>query len=57
MSVGRETIGHAVDSSAIICTSGCVGVDVAVQPPQELDRVEFSRPPCSFGIHSPSRRE
>ncbi len=39
ISIGRDTIGHAVDSSAIIWTSGWVRVHVPVQPAHELDRV------------------
>ena len=57
MSVGRDTIGQAVDSSAIIVDIRVVAVHGLVQHAQEVDRPRGSRrPPKRFGIHSPGLR-
>ena len=40
MNTGRETCGHAVDSSAMVCVSGKSRPDAHVELLQELDRLE-----------------
>ena len=55
--VSRVTPDHAVDSSAIIMTPGCVRYEVEVASCKSATASRFSRPPCMFGNHWPSSRE
>ena len=55
--VGRVTPGHAVDSSAIVTMPGTRLYAVALTSCRNDTASRFSRPPNSFGAHSPSSRE
>ena len=57
MYVGRDTIGHAVDSSAYVCMSGKARYTSSFSSRRNRIASRFSRPPNSFGIHSPGLRE
>ena len=52
--MGRDTIGQEVDSSAIVCTSGKAEYTAVLKRCNKLIAFRFSRPPFSFGIHSPA---
>ncbi len=54
---GRETIGHEVDSSAMVCTSGNSLYTRSFSSRRKDTASRFSRPPCALGIHSPCLRE
>src|SRR6185369_1238577 len=55
--VGRDTIGHAVDSSAMVWIAGNAWYASRFIRCRKLMASRFSRPPNLFGIHSPSFRE
>ena len=56
--VGRETPGHAVDSSAAEMTPGLARVAAtSFSSFRNAIASRFSRPPYSFGTHSPALRE
>jgi len=54
--VGRETIGQAVDSSAMVTAPGTSAWITALASCKKRMAGRFSLPPYSFGIHSPSLR-
>ena len=55
--VGRETPGHAVDSSAAMITPGTWPWVTAFSSCRKAIASRSSLPPYSFGIHSPGARE
>ena len=55
--VGPVTIGHAVDSSANVATSGNSSSMASLSWRRNSIASRFSRPPKRLGIHSPSLRE
>ena len=55
--VGRDTPGHAVDSSAAEITPGSCAYSVSFSCFRNATASRSSRPPYSFGTHSPSLRE
>ena len=57
MYVGRETIGQDVDSSAIVTASGKLRPISSFSLRRKTIASMFSRPPNSFGTHSPAFRE
>ena len=57
MSTGRETMSQAVDSSATVIAPGKrAWITWFISCRKEMAS-RFSRPPCTFGSHSPSLRE
>ena len=56
-STGRLTMGHDVDSSAITMTPGCSANTTVFSSRTNSMASRFSRPPNSFGTHSPGSRE
>ena len=56
-SVGAVTPGKLVDSSAIIAMPGYRLYAVALTSCRKWMASRFSRPPWTFGAHSPSSRE
>jgi hypothetical protein len=57
MYVGRDTMGQAVDSSAIVWVSGKLPYASLFSARRNWMAPRFSRPPNSLGIHSPCSRE
>ena len=55
--VAPVTIGHAVDSSAIVTASGNSSATASLSCCRKSIASRFSRPPKRLGIHSPSLRE
>ena len=55
--VGRETPGHAVDSSAAEITPGSRAWMTSLNSFRNPTASMSSLPPYSFGTHSPSLRE
>jgi hypothetical protein len=56
-SVGRETAGHAVDSSAAIRAPGSWAWTTSFSSRRNEMASRSSRPPYSFGTHSSAARE
>ena len=54
---GRDTCGHAVDSSAIVRTPGHSVCTTSFMRCRNEIASRFSRPPYWFGTHSPGWRE
>ena len=55
--VGRDTPGHAVDSSALEITPGSRAYSTSFSSFRNATASRSSRPPNSFGNHSPGLRE
>ena len=56
ISAGRETMGQAVDSSAIISTPGSKPKAMALSRRKKSTASRFSRPPWILGVHWPGPR-
>jgi hypothetical protein len=54
---GRDTIGQAVDSSAIGQRAGKIAVHHDVELAQEVDGLQVLAPAVAVGHHSPALRE
>ena len=57
LSVDPVTIGHDVDSSANVATSGNSSPMASLSCRRNPMASRFSRPPYALGIHSPADRE
>ena len=55
--VGRDTPGHAVDSSAAEITPGSRACTSSFNSFRNATASRSSRPPNAFGTHSPALRE
>ena len=55
--VGRDTAGHAVDSSAIVMAPGWRPYTASFSLRRNAMASRFSLPPWRFGSHSPALRE
>ena len=53
---GRETDGHAVDSSAMVCVSGYSRPTAMLSCLRNSIASRSSLPPYAFGTHSPGWR-
>jgi hypothetical protein len=54
--VGRDTFGHAVDSSATVIVPGCCVCVCTFNSRKNDNASKFSRPPKQFGSQSPASR-
>jgi len=54
--VGRDTAGNAVDSSASVTACGRSPPTTSFMRLRNEIASRFSRPPCTFGTHSPALR-
>ena len=55
--VGALTPGKLVDSSAIVMPPGASAPITSFMRRKKAMASRFSRPPCTFGTHSPAGRE
>src|SRR5277367_6013357 len=55
--VGRDTLGHDVDSSAMVKIPGYRSNVISFSRLMKSTASRFSRPPNLLGIHSPALRE